>query len=372
MISRLPPVGQHVPQGPLGPPPTFPGFQAIWLESGTAALALALQAALACRAPAREVILPAYGCPDLVAATVFAGWMPVLVDCHADDPCFNLAALEVACSERTAAVVAVNFLGIRERLAEIRGICERRGAILVEDCAQWFPEGSDTTRVDARILSFGRGKPVNLLGGGCLLLPVSGLLQAMQPEMQMPSLRPLSARVFNALLSPFLYGLISRIPQLHIGDTRFHPLSAIRAMDPERLALADAAISAWTSAPRWREGRLNSIIRSSGLEPLPQRLSQRVGRLLRYPVLAPDEACRDAAVRELAPWGASPFYGRSLPFIPGISPLLPTAGALPGARAFAARLLTLPTHAGLTEAHMQRLEDALSRLRERGVISLKL
>jgi hypothetical protein len=372
MISRLPPVGQRVPRGPLGPPPTFPGFQAIWLESGTAALALALQAALACRAPAREVILPAYGCPDLVAATVFAGGLPVLVDCHPDDPGFDLAALEAACCERTAAVVAVNFLGIRERVAEILGICERRGAILVEDCAQWFPEGSDTTRVDARILSFGRGKPVNLLGGGCLLLPVSGFLQPMQPEMQMPSLRPLSARVFNALLNPFLYGLISRIPQLHIGETRFHSLSAIRAMDPERLALAEAAITAWTGAHRWREGRLDSIICHSGLESLPLRLPQRVGRLLRYPVLAPDEACRDATVRELAAWGASPFYGRSLPFISGISPLLATADELPGARAFAARFLTLPAHAGLTEAHMQRLEDTLSRLRGCGMFKLNL
>jgi hypothetical protein len=366
MIARLPPVGQRIPLGPLGPPPEFPGFTAVWLDSGTSALSVALQAALVLRAPAREIILPAYGCPDLIAATLFAGGVPVLVDCRQNDPGFDLTVLEAACTDRTAAVVAVNLLGVRERLVDIRTICDRHGAFLVEDCAQWFPEGSDPAWVDARIISFGRGKPINLLGGGCLLLPCSGDLAVSQPELLMPPLSRASARVFDALLLPTLYGLISRIPQLHVGETRFHPLQAIRAMDRKRMALAGAAITAWTSAHRWREERYAGFLGRVGLDALPVRLVERAGRLLRYPILAPDAASRGVLVNSLVALGASPFYGRALPFIPGIPPMFREARACRGAQDFAARLFTLPLHEGVSGRHIVEMEQIVEKLQRNG------
>ena len=82
MIARLPPVGQPVlpvsdrtfelpsqPANVRSIDRTYDmfGFVPVWLNSGTAALAAALIAALACRPGRREVLLPAYACPDLIA-----------------------------------------------------------------------------------------------------------------------------------------------------------------------------------------------------------------------------------------------------------------------------------------------------------------
>lgn len=52
----------------------------ILVNSGTAALSLSLIVAKTTNAEKNEVILPAYGCPDLVAAIEYAGLIPVIVD----------------------------------------------------------------------------------------------------------------------------------------------------------------------------------------------------------------------------------------------------------------------------------------------------
>src|SRR5690606_24480957 len=115
--GELRPVGQPVRlcKSPA-PPPEFPGYTALWTASGTTALAVAVAIAVRRRtAVARpKVLLPAYGCPDLVSATLHAGATPVLVDVGSDDPGFDIDRLTSVCDADVAAIVAVDFLGIRE------------------------------------------------------------------------------------------------------------------------------------------------------------------------------------------------------------------------------------------------------------------
>src|SRR5580700_2083909 len=177
MIWRsLPPSGnQIVLSSQSGCLPVFEGYRSVWLSSGTAALALAL---MLCRRRhpeviQPEVILPAYACPDLVAAAVYTGVRPTLADVDAADPGFNLTSLQMMLSPNTIGVVAVNFLGIQERLPELRNLLKAwPAAALIEDDAQWYPEktGGAGLQGDLVCLSFGRGKPVSLLGGGALLV----------------------------------------------------------------------------------------------------------------------------------------------------------------------------------------------------------
>src|SRR5690606_38180670 len=133
--------------------PAFERYRSVWLNSGTAALAQALIVAKRRQSSVArpQVILPAYGCPDLVAAAVFAGLEPVLVDIETDDPAYSIDALRAALSTSVVAVVAVNFLGIPERLALLRDVLQEHGqALLIEDNAQWFPEsvGQNTLHGD--------------------------------------------------------------------------------------------------------------------------------------------------------------------------------------------------------------------------------
>ncbi len=347
MIAAQAPVGQRVHWLRGEPQPSFPGFEPCWVDSGTSALGLAVSACLRAVPGRRVVLVPAYGCPDLVSAVTYAGGEVRLVDIGAEDPGYDLAALEAACREDVAAVIDVNFLGIADRMPAVESVCRSRGALLLDDCAQWFPEAAPICAVDARIVSFGRGKPVNLLGGGALLLPAGGRLHGAVPAVsgEMPGLGRLKADVFNALLAPVLYGAISRLPGLQLGETRYHELAAPRAMDEVRRSLLGANAAAWLERSGEREERLGEVLAAlPGLKPLPTAVGDRRGRLLRYPVLAASGRHRDRLIEAWRAFGASPFYGRCMPEVDDVPADVARQGPFPGASEFASRVLTLPVH----------------------------
>ena len=84
MFYQLPPAGNRITFSVDSNVP-LPWFlssdRATFYHSGTAALAAAIIAAKTARAiHDAEVILPAYACPDLLSAAIFARVRPVLVD----------------------------------------------------------------------------------------------------------------------------------------------------------------------------------------------------------------------------------------------------------------------------------------------------
>jgi dTDP-4-amino-4,6-dideoxygalactose transaminase len=369
MFRVLPPVGEPILLGPEEDPPEFPGFHPVWTQSGTAALALAVQLAAERRPDitAPEVLIPGYGCPDLVAAVHYAGARPVLVDIGVDDPAFDPEALEHAWTSSTVAVVAVNFLGIRERVDGLARVAASRDAWLIEDSAQWYPElppgdSGPLSPADAMVLSFGRGKPVSLLGGGCLLLrkrhsrPQYPLGSAPSSTAAQLALR---LTAYNWLLRPASYGWIARLPGLGIGETRYQPLADIGGMDEVRLGLLGANVRAHLGRDRWREEAISTLLAASAdqIVDLPQRMTGRVGRLLRYPLLCRQPELRSVLLQRLTHLGlgATAMYGEALANVPGVADVLRGRLSLPGAEAFASRLLTLPVHSRVGERDLSCL-----------------
>ncbi|MEO1172677.1 MAG: DegT/DnrJ/EryC1/StrS family aminotransferase, partial [Myxococcota bacterium] len=119
-MRRLRPVGDRISteRRSVEPRELFPtAHSSAFYSSGTSALAAAVQLAVKDGPAHPEVLIPAYGCPALVAAVEHAGARPRLVDLEADRPWMSLDALRAAHSPRVAAVVAVPFLGIPERLS---------------------------------------------------------------------------------------------------------------------------------------------------------------------------------------------------------------------------------------------------------------
>jgi dTDP-4-amino-4,6-dideoxygalactose transaminase len=90
---------------------------------------------------------------------------------------------------------------------------------------------------------------------------------------------------------------------------------------------------------------------------LPARLAGRGARLLRYPLLCADLCERDALLQQLrqAGLGATALYQRILPAVTGVDDRVEVRVPLDGARAFADRLLTLPVHAGVSAADVERM-----------------
>lgn len=367
MKRCLPPVGLPVMTTKGAALPVFPGYRPIWTQRGTAALALALRLAMARRpeVPRPQALIPGYGCPDLIAAARYAGVEPVLVDIGADQPGFDFEALDRAWTGAVVAVVAVNFLGIAERLEELVARARVWNACMIEDNAQWFPEPSSDGPLlvgDAMVLSFGRGKPVSLLGGGALLVregwestPVLENLEAAASG----RLLGLKIALYNRLLQPIWYGLIGRNPLLSVGETRYAPLPGIRAMDSRRLELLGTNVATWLVRDRWRETAIAEVLAGCAAVAvdLPRMLWERARRLLRYPLLCRDRDTRDRLLARLesAGLGATAMYREALPCVPGVASALGAIPALPGARAFAGHLLTLPVHDGVSRDDIEHM-----------------
>jgi dTDP-4-amino-4,6-dideoxygalactose transaminase len=338
------------------------GYQTHWLDSGTSALALAL---LDCKlrhsqVDRPQVIIPGYCCPDLVAAAVFAGVEPLAVDIQENDPSYDLTQLQSALSSRVIAVIAINFLGLRERLTEIREIIARHETpvCLIEDNAQWFPDDDNQTfESDYVVFSFGRGKPLSLLGGGALLAKKSLDASITFSEGGKFSFKSrMKMRAYNALLHPHLYCFLNRAPFLHLGETRYHPLTGIEGASDSVNYLFANNYRAYQQRSRHQQTRFQSAFQS-GVQQLDALSSNRYGRLLRYPLLLPSAEKCSLIYQSLssAGLGASRLYQESIDKVEGVAGKLQCFSDLPNARKFASRLLTLPVHGFVKDKHIEHI-----------------
>jgi len=383
MFYQLPPVGNPVRLSHTDTPEVLfqildNNYQAHYFASGTAALAAAITAAIRLKAVDKpEVILPAYGCPDLISAAVFAGAKPVLIDIEANRPWMDPGQLATKISRNTVAIIAVNLFGISERLEQLRPFAEQAGALLIEDSAQAFPGDAeqDIWQGDLVVLSFGRGKPVSLLGGGAVLSRKGLAAGNLLPETATTadtgiwgqiSFR-LKAMLYNRMINPRLYWLPQALPFLHLGETRYHALTSIDAMSRAQLSILVANLKTYRNDKIPAQNNLMAMLKTINLEncgitDLPRACKiPKNRRLLRYPLLMESEL-RDSLYTQLrgAGLGPSQMYPAALPEIPGLESLLSDQGAFPGATSFAKQLLTLPTHQQVRQTDIDKIRQILS------------
>lgn len=383
MFYQLPPAGNSivVSSGGLSRgdiEQIWPPFTVRWYGSGTSALAAAVSAAVAKRAvQTPEVLVPAYGCPDVVSAVLFAGARPVLIDLVPRRPWLDLEAIERRISRDTVAIIAINFLGIQERVERLQTLAAAAGAVLIEDCAQAFPFESEEVaalRGDLVVLSFGRGKPVSLLGGGAVLSRVtelSRLLPEVSGRVSGFGARAhfrLRAIAYNLFRQPRIYWLLTSLPFLGLGTTVFKPHTEIEPA-PISIDSLGANVKRYQCASDTQR-RLRDALRPLVHENLVD-LAEACGnrdhaRLLRYPLLLDAAVCArvDAAMRRVG-LGSSRLYQRAMPELPGIPDSVRQQGDFPNARRFAESLLTLPTHSHVKQRDIDCMAAILHRELER-------
>jgi len=384
MFYQLPPVGSPIvldSSKALSDVAAFSSYQTQFYASGTAALAAALLA-VAAKSPKSlksgqaEILLPAYGCPDLISAAVCAGVKPVLVDLEADRPWLDLPSLASAITDNTIAIVAVNLFGISERWPQLRALADQHQLVLIEDSAQYFPGGDEQVvwQGDMVVLSFGRGKPVSLLGGGAVLTKNEALfehlpdLSAAPASWQQRVLFSLKSSLYNVMIAPRLYWILIALPFLHLGETRYHPLHSIDAMDGIRTRMLASNVIRYQNdaGAVVRHERISSMLDTlNTINNLPKTCGSKVNhRLLRYPLLVESEF-RDTAHRRLnrAGFGVSVLYPTDLAKIAGLAFLAVDGQRFPNAEAFAARLLTLPAYADFSEKDIKEIKAILKGMK---------
>jgi dTDP-4-amino-4,6-dideoxygalactose transaminase len=333
-----------------------------------------LDARLRGTATAPEALLPAYACPDLIAACLYAGVRPRLADTDRGSWGYDLEALERSLTVNCVAIVAVNLLGVGDQAVELRVMASARGIALIQDSAQHLPRCLPADWPgDYVVLSFGRGKPLNLLGGGALLhrperslaigslpsLPATGALER-------PWFRRLAGLAFNVATHPRVYGLARQLMGSSVGGTNYESLQSLHTASAEKIAWVEHGLSGYEVDPGYDADVWASacaVWERDGVTTLSCASSTAPDRLrLRLAMLAPDGATRDVIVAALAGkgLGATAMYGTTLERIGSVPEEVRTQGSFPHATDLAGRLFTLPTHSGVDESVVQRTQSTVA------------
>lgn len=346
-----------------------------FFNSGAASLAVAVLASIQhLKLEKPEVLLPAYACPELVSAVLYAGAKPILVDFSADCPWMDLDVISEKLTEQTCAVIAVSLFGIPERIGAIKKVLQGHSALVIKDSAQAFPEKGEQPEsgADFVIYSFGRGKPVSVLGGGAVLISNSELAERVRlvhcdvQRVESVSWRnQLKIRAYNRLLSPRLYWLPNMLPFINLGATVYHPLLEIKQMD-----LFGVEILGDNIAEYWRRDKVAQDLLAQGVasrgsgvvvDLARQCCGEKVPRLIRYPLLARSGELRDKLCERLNKKGLGPskMYPDTLPNIKGLERLLEGQGCTSNAKSFSQQIFTLPLHDGVSEKTILRILDEI-------------
>jgi len=344
-------------------------------QSGTAALSAAITACVKLNGKQTskpEIIVPAYACPDLISAALFAGVTPIPCDLAENSPDLSVEYIRGRITADTVAIISINFLGLPGNLAELKNICAAQNLFLIYDCAQWFPLKKEYRWPgDFNIISFGRGKPVNLLHGGAVITANPDAKKALPvlPPEKRHSLSNLfqmcKVRLYNFLIQPIVYRFVSQLPGLNIGLTLYKPLATVSCMNSFYSELIEHNVDRFRSqnnALQYLHQRISMLSHPLLTNLVSRELDTDPGYLLRYPILIKNKAIRDRFYEQTRNYGTSLLYQRPLNQIIGLENILDKRTPYTNASHFADHLVTLPCYEDIDESVVDTIVDALNSL----------
>ncbi|NIX75694.1 DegT/DnrJ/EryC1/StrS family aminotransferase [Microvirga terricola] len=313
--------------------------EAIALNSGTSALHLALLAGGI--GPGDEVITVSMTFVATVAAILYAGATPVLVDVDPETFTMDPAAFEAAITPRTRAVMPVHLHG---RLAEMDAICDiakHHGIMVIEDAAQahgaeWNGRKAGTFGA-VGCFSFYPGKNLGACGEG-------GALVTDDPKI---------AATLRCLRDWGQEGKYN-----HVRPGYNYRMDTVQAA---ALGVKLKFLSSWTVARRRVAAQYDNLLGDAGLRIPEPRGADHV-----YHVYAVRIADRDDARRLLMEEGIATgvHYPRPVHLQPAYSALVKASGGLAVAEQLASEFLSLPIFPEMTEKQINTVADALIRIVE--------
>jgi len=344
-----------------------------WLfQSGTASLAAAVVDCIKLKnaqAGKAEILLPAYACPDLVSAVLYAGAKPVLVDLEEKSHSLSCDHVLNNITADTVAIIAVNFMGLPGNISQLRNVCDKKDLFLIYDCAQWFPLNNQYNWPgDFNIISFGRGKPVNLLHGGAVISDDPALEKTLfalpfpKPGVFYKLTQHFKIKLYNIVIQPWIYRFVSQLPGLNIGRTLYMPLEKITVMSPCYTGLIKHNVDKFRFQPnalQYLDKKISNIKHPLLINLVAEELDNRPGYLLRYPILIIDKKTRDRFYKQTQDYGTSLLYQKPLNQINGLEEILDQNSVYPNASHFADHLVTLPCHEDIDKAVIDLIVNKL-------------
>jgi UDP-2-acetamido-2-deoxy-ribo-hexuluronate aminotransferase len=309
----------------------------ITVASGTEALLIAFMA-LGLEA-GDEVITTPFSFAATAETIVLAGAVPVFVDIEPDTCNIDASKIEAAITKRTRAIVPVSLYGQVADMDEIQTIAARHGLAVIEDAAQSFGatyrERKSCNLSTIGCTSFFPSKPLGCYGdGGAVFTSDDALARACREiRVHGQSERYVHSRVgvggrMDTLQCAVVLGKLERfdweIERRQGLGRRYSELIAQAGIDVQLLAVRADRSCVWAQY----------TVMVNGRDKLQERLKQYgIPTAVHYP-------------RPLHRQPAYAAYGDQ--------------ARCPISEHVAARVVSLPMSADLTEEHMQRVVDALA------------
>lgn len=376
-LLRQTPAGERIDLRSIIAPQPFPcvgeapidSWQAF--GSGTMALTAAMQFARLRTEGSPRVLVPAYSCPDILAAAQFAGLIPEFVDLAPGQTAPAKASVIDGIRAGIRLVLIVDLFGIGHDLREIGSAARACGTQVIHDQAQCHAgPGAGTVSGDVNfvVVSRGRGKPATLLHGGATWARDAAAFKAfVESHYRVHSWSAagtaIRAAAYNTALGAVVYGGIARLPFLRLGDTRLQALRDVVRLPSHWNRCAAAQLQDHVrhlDGRRRRTLALCEIVAGSRLAvPADVLAVAGLNGLNRLPVICrdPDQARRLCA--DGASVGVSGMYGKTLPEFIGVS-AESAAESVPNGYSLSRALITLPTHSRMTGRPLTQLKALIS------------
>jgi len=313
-----------------------------------------------------EVIIPAYTCWSVPAAVVRAGMKVRLVDVDPLDfqPVTDELG-EVDC-EMVSTIILPHLLVLCDALEHVvTRIREINPEIaVVEDAAQVWPPSLGTT-TDATLLSFGRGKPIPLGGGGAMITAdktETGKRLDFREGVGMADWIKTALTCFST--KPSVYGIPASLPFLGIGKTIYEPDFRIaHGMFSWQRKLGSSVMERlqdWSLKRMVHAHQVIETVRSLPGWSVPGSLGEQGP--IRLPVMAPDRSTRDRFVRECRRRSivTAPMYPSTVQDIPQLRSAIVNPGEWPGAEEVANRLVTVPVYPTLSDKDVEKITTTVT------------
>lgn len=311
--------------------------ECIALNSGTSALHLALLAANI--GPGDEVITVPFTFVASVAAVLYAGARPVLVDIEPRSFTIDPAAIEKAITPRTKAILPVHLYGQSADMDPIMDIARRHNLVVIEDAAQAHgakykgrPVGSIG---DMACFSFYPGKNLGAYGEG-------GAVTTNNPE----------------------YARTVRMLRDWGQDRKYHHVLRgynfrMEGFQGAVLGVKLRHLDRWTDARRAAVRQYNGLLAHSDVEtPVEMPWGKHV-----YHVYTLRSSDRDGLQAALAAEGIQTGIHYPIPvhLQPAYADLGYGPGAFPQAEAAAKQVISLPLYPELSGEAIERVASAVRK-----------
>jgi len=307
---------------------------AISCASGTDGIELALRSLQL--APGSFILAPSFTFTATASAVVAAGMRPLFVDIDPETLQISPASLRAAVGAGPAAVVVVSLCGAPLR-SEIFDVADKAGIPVIEDACQSFGAGfgeeRSGTRASLTAFSFFPGKPLSCFGDG-------GLVATEDSE---------------------LAGRVRALANHGFSGRRHHPMMAGRnsRLDAIQAAVLRAKlpfVETWRLRRKTQAARYHAAF--SGVLQIPSWHEHHAWAL--YTIQTPDRASLFAWL-EQSDIDSSIFYPRGLHRTVAFR----SSTCLPQTDDVAARCLSLPISATMSEAEQTQVIEAVTLWSER-------